>query len=334
MTRKNPQNDENRNITSFPRLEEFCAYFTAVKGRSPRTIREYRYDLTHFFRFLKRQTDKTDKDTELAEIDISDIDDQVLKSVSVADLYAFISYLASERKNSPAARSRRISTLRAFFHWLHDKAKVTDTNIAAQLENPKQLKKQPRYLSLEESRKLLKAADQKDDRFSERDYLILTMFLNCGMRLSELVGINLKDIRGDTLVVLGKGGKERTIYLNDACMVALRQYLDVRRPRNTKEDALFISRLGTRLGARAVQNVIKKYLAEAGLDTRRYSVHKLRHTAATLMYQHGNVDLRSLQTILGHESVATTEIYTHLNADRLHKAVESNPLSAERPSEE
>ena len=321
---------EQKSIDSFPRLDEFSGYFQAIRGRAERTIREYRYDIALFFRYLLKT--RENRPEKLEEIDISSVNDDTIRSVKLADFYGFISHLAVNRKNGPAARARRVSSLRTFFTYVTDKAKVTETNVALQLESPKQLKRQPRYLTLEQSRELLHAASEEDSKYSERDYLILTLFLNCGMRLSELVSIDISDIRNDTLVVMGKGGKERTIYLNNACMVALSEYLDVRPPaKKGDDDALFLSRLGRRIGVRAVQNIIKKYITAAGLDPARYSTHKLRHTAATLMYQHGQVDLRSLQTILGHSSIATTEIYTHLNADLLHKAVESNPLAEERP---
>lgn len=323
--------DKDINIAdTFARLEEFCGYFHAIRGRAERTIKEYRYDISMFFRYLLKTRENSPKPLE--EIDLSAVDDETIRSVNLADFYGFISFLAVNRKNGPAARARRVSSLRTFFTYVTDKAKVTETNVALQLESPKQLKRQPRYLSLEQSKELLNAASETETRYTERDYLILTLFLNCGIRLSELVSIDISDITDDTLVVMGKGGKERTIYLNNACMVALSEYLEVRpTAKKGDDDALFLSRLGRRIGVRAVQNIIKKYITAAGLDPARYSTHKLRHTAATLMYQHGQVDLRSLQTILGHTSIATTEIYTHLNADLLHKAVESNPLADERP---
>lgn len=315
---------------TFPRLEEFCGYLQAILGRAETTVSEYRYDIALFFRYYLQQ--QTNTDDAFADIDLRVVDDSILRDVTLTDIYGFISFLAVERKNGPAARSRRVSSIRTFFTYLTDKVKVLDVNVALQLEAPKQLKRQPRYLTLEQSQQLLETADLNDSQSAERDYLMLTLFLNTGLRLSELVGINISSIKDDTLVVLGKGGKERTIYLNNACMVALAAYLEVRPETKPGEsDALFISRLKKRIGVRAVQNVIKKYIMASGLDPKRFSTHKLRHTAATLMYQHGEVDIRSLQTILGHASIATTEIYTHINAARLHEAVESNPLATVRP---
>ncbi|HAL73492.1 MAG TPA: recombinase XerC, partial [Clostridiales bacterium] len=203
--------------------------------------------------------------------------------------------------------------------------------VAAELESPKLLKRLPRHLSLEESQQLLETAAGGESELTSRDYCILTLFLNCGLRLSELCGINLSNIRGDTLIVLGKGGKERTIYLNGACLEAIDQYRQDRPKTGLKTpDALFVSRLGQRISPKTVQYLIKKYIRAAGLDPARYSVHKLRHTAATLMYKYGKVDIRALQVILGHVSVSTTEIYTHVDQEGLHRAVEQNPLNKVR----
>ncbi len=319
---------------SFYWLDEFFSYFSGIKERSDRTIQEYHYDLELFFRFLKQYRGLTEPEQEFDEISIQDIDQAFLQSIQLSEMYRFISWLGKNRNNGPAARSRRISAIRTFFNYLHTKAKVIEHNPAAELESPKLKKTLPRHLSIDESVHMLSLAANADDPFAERDYCILTLFLNCGMRLSELCGINLQDIQEDTLTVLGKGGKERTIYLNQVCIQAIEQYLPTRlEPKlddKKSQNALFISRNRQRISQRAVQNIVKKYIMKAGLDPERYSVHKLRHTAATLMYQYGHVDLRSLQQILGHSSVSTTEIYTHINNDMLHEAVENNPLNSFR----
>ncbi len=322
---------------SFYWLDEFFSYFSGIKERSEGTIQEYQYDLELFFRFLKNYRGLAKPDQDFNKIDISDIDAEFLNSIQLSEMYRFVSWLGKQRDNGPAARSRRISALRSFFNYLYVKAKVIDNNPAAELESPKIRKTLPRHLSVEESVNVLKEAANSEDALAERDYCILTLFLNCGMRLSELCGIDLDDIREDTLTVMGKGGKERTIYLNSICLQAIDQYLPHRlEPRADDKDAqnaLFISRNRRRISQRAVQNMVKKYIRMAGLDPKKYSVHKLRHTAATLMYQHGHVDLRSLQQILGHSSVSTTEIYTHINDDMLHEAVEKNPLNTYRKSD-
>lgn len=320
-------------IELFEWLERFLGYFQAIKGRSPLTIREYRYDLVLFFRYMLRKRGLAAAGLAFDEIPVSSVDEAFLRSIKLTDFYAYLTWLSQERHCSPATRARKIAALRAFFAYLKNKAYVCEVNIAAELESPKLLKKLPRHLSLDESRQLLQTTADQNNGLTSRDYCILTLFLNCGLRLSELCGINQSNIREDTLVVLGKGGKERTIYLNAACMDALRQYREERPKGNIKApEALFISRLGWRISTKTVQYLIKKYIAAAGLDPHRYSVHKLRHTAATLMYKYGKVDIRALQVILGHASISTTEIYTHVDNDSLHKAVEQNPLSQIRSS--
>ncbi len=316
----------------FARLEQFLDYFQAIRERSPLTIREYRYDLVQFFRFLLRRRGMAAADTPLEEIDVSGIDDTLLRSVRLTDLYAYMTWLSRERRCGPAARARQTAAIKAFFAYLKNKAFVLEENPALELESPRQLRQLPRHLSLDESRQLLDTADNPDNPRASRDVCILTLFLNCGLRLSELCSIDLADIREDTLVVLGKGGKERTIYLNGACIDALEDYLSERPSAALKDpQALFISRLRRRISPKTVQLLLKNYLLQAGLDPRRYSVHKLRHTAATLMYKYGKVDIRALQQILGHASVATTEIYTHIDNESLHQAVEANPLNQHRP---
>ncbi|MDD3866849.1 MAG: tyrosine recombinase XerC [Eubacteriales bacterium] len=317
-----------QDVPLFERLEQFLGYFQAIRERSPQTIREYRYDLVLFFRFMLNHRGQTAADSPFNQIRIDQIDDDFLRSVSLTDLYAYMTWLSRERHNAPPTRARKVSALRSFFGYLKQKANVISEDPTAGLESPKQIRRLPRYLSLEESKQLLAAADQPEDDLSARDYCILTLFLNCGMRLSELCSIQLPDWRGDVLTVVGKGGKERTIYLNGACLDALEKHME-QRPKTGLKDpqALFVSNRGTQISPKTVQYLIKRYIKAAGLDPRRYSTHKLRHTAATLMYQYGKVDIRALQMILGHASISTTEIYTHVNSDSLHQAVENNPLN-------
>lgn len=318
------------NIHTFAELDRYIGYMQAIKERSPLTVKEYRYDLVMFFRFYKKHKRLVDEKTDFDQIPINDIDDNTLRKIDINDFYAFITYMSVTRNASAATRSRKIASLKSFFHYLKLKKRIIDEDPSIELESPKQARKLPKYLTLEESKKLLNAAAPDiETLYSERDYCILTFFLNCGMRLSELVKINIKDINEDTIKVMGKGAKERTIYLNSACIDALNIWL-ANRAKETKykgTDALFVSRLGRRISAKQVQVTVKKYLQNAGIDSRRYSTHKLRHTAATLMYKYGKVDIRSLQQILGHESIATTEIYTHVDSEQLHNAVDSNPLS-------
>ncbi len=334
MSIKNTKQDKQANKGPFPLLLEYLGYMEAILGRSALTVKEYGYDLTMFFRFMIHHRG-AQQNVSYKDVDISEIGIPFLNSIRLSDCYAFLTWLVRERDASTANRARKVATLRSFFSFLKTKKAVIDEDPTYELESPKITKKQPRYLTLDESEKLLEKIDHSESNFSERDYCIVTLFLNCGMRLSELCGINIKDIKGETLRVLGKGGKERTVYLNGACIDAVDAYMKVRPKRGIKKDAeeaLFISRQGNRISNSAVQRLIKNYIQESGLDPTRYSTHKLRHTAATLMYKYGQVDIRRLQQILGHSSVSTTEIYTHVDSDSLHAAVEANPLSSLRSS--
>lgn len=304
---------------------EFLNYMLTIKGKSEKTIQEYYYDLRTFFRYIKLTTRPGFKDTDFDSIDVCDITLDDIKKIDLADLYSFMSFTSRIRENTAVTRARKVASLRSFYKYLFSKAKLIEYNPAAELDSPKVVHRLPRYLNVDESIQLLESVEGKN---KVRDYAILVLFLNCGLRLSELVGINLSDIRGDTLTVMGKGKKERTIYLNQACLEAIDDYRRIRPVEGVKDkDALFLSERKQRISPKTVQYLVKKYIAAAGLDTRKYSTHKLRHTAATLMYKHGNVDIRALQSILGHESISTTEIYTHLDDQQLRRAVESNPLS-------
>lgn len=314
---------------SFQILDEYLGYLEAILGRSPLTVKEYGYDLALFFRFLKLHKGEVRKSTAIEEIDIGNINKDYLNAIQLTDFYAFLSWLTRERKASAQNRSRKVSSLRSFFKWAHNKRQYITQDPSSELESPKLPKKQPRYLSLEDSKNLLQQVHANTDEFASRNYCILTLFLNCGLRLAELCSINVSDINFEerTLRVIGKGDKERTIYLNTACIDAIKNYLPERPKQSNDPNALFISRQGNRLARTSVQRMINQYLLKAGIDPKKYSTHKLRHTAATLMYQYGDVDIRMLQQILGHESVATTEIYTHVDQKQLHEAVEKNPLA-------
>lgn len=305
-------------------LKDFLSYMETIKGKSKNTVNEYFYDLRMFFRFIKVHKNLVNSD-DFNSIPISDIDKDLIKTISLSDLYSFMSYLSRERNNGASARARKVASLKSFFNYLINKAGLIEYNPANELESPKILKKLPKYLNIDESKKLLSSIEGEN---RERDYAIITLFLNCGLRLSELTQIDMNKIKNESITITGKGGKERTIYLNNACVKALDGYLRVRPVDSVKDkDALFLSKRKQRISGKTVQHIVKKYIASSGLDPEKYSVHKLRHTAATLMYRHGNVDIRSLQEILGHESISTTEIYTHVSSQQLKKAVDSNPLS-------
>lgn len=315
-------------------LEDYLSYMETIKGTSANTVKEYFFDLRMFLRFLKKRYKIVSDDVEFDDIDIGDIDISILRKVNLQDLHAYISYVDKSRNNKSLARSRKVASLRSFFDYLHAKVNLLDTNPAFQLESPKTSSRHPVHLTLDQCNELLDAAlANKNKEYSKRDYAIITIFLNCGLRLSELSSIDIDKIKDDnTLSVIGKGNKERIIFLNDSCVDAINEYLKVRPKKVNDEKALFISKQKNRMSNRAIQHMVDRYFVKIGLDTDVYSTHKLRHTAATLMYQYGNVDILALQEILGHESVATTQIYTHINNDRLRDAVKSNPL-ADRNSE-
>lgn len=307
-------------------IASFLIYIESIQGKSAKTADEYFYDLRTFSRFLKLHFNIVSADTDFNSISIDDISIDIFRRVDLNVLYEYLNYLNRGRGNSAATRARKITAVKSFFKYLCNKAKLLDTNPAIDLDYVKQPKQLPRYFTVDESIALLEAIDGE---YKERDYCIITLFLNCGMRLSELVNINIQDIHGDFLTVIGKGNKERTVYLNDACVDALNKFLPIRKEQSaTASDkfALFLSRLGKRISRRTVQWTVEKYVSKLGLDPHKYTTHKLRHTAATLMHQSG-VDVRVLQEILGHEHLSTTEIYTHINDDQIRAAVAKNPLS-------
>ena len=312
-------------------IKRFLLYMQNIKGRSPKTVDEYYIDLRTFFRYINMSRKLCDSSLEFDEIKINNVDLDLVKSITLRDSYEFMYYLQRERGNSQAARARKTSSLRQFYKYL-EREHLIDSNPLKDLETPKQKKSLPKYLTLEQSIELLNAVEGDNAR---RDYCILTLFLNCGLRLSELCGLNYSDIRTDnTMRVLGKGNKERIIYLNRACIDAINSYMEVRPTDDLKDrKALFISRNHNRMSPKTVQAMVYKYLEKIGLDSQGYSCHKLRHTAATLMYQDGDVDIRVLKEILGHENLGTTEIYTHLSNKQLKAAAESNPLGKLKPKE-
>lgn len=315
-------------------LNSFLDYTVTILNKSPNTVKEYNYDLAMFLRFLKIRFNMTDEE-EFSNIPIKDISIDTIKNVKLDDIHAFLSYLTTNYNSKAATRARKASSIRVFFNYLCAKANLIDANPAQNLETPKLDRRLPKYLSLEDSKKLLNVTANEDNRNAKRDYAIITLFLNCGMRLAELVGININDIdfSENKMTVIGKGNKERTVYLNKACINAIKDYLSIRPKEGIKTDkfnskkALFLSERKERISRRTVQYIVDKELLAAGLDTKKYSTHKLRHTAATLMYQYGNVDIRALQEVLGHESISTTEIYTHVASKQARDAIENNPLA-------
>lgn len=316
-------------------LREFLSYHETIKGQSAKTISEYYLDLRMFFRFMKLMKLEMPYDTPLDEISIRDVDLDFIRGITVTDVYDFLSYLANDRTTDAgashteagigtAARARKLSAIKSFFKYLTVRTKQLEENPVQDLEFPKVRKALPKYLTLEESRRLLNAVQGPN---AKRDRAILMIFLNCGIRRSELVGLNLTDIYDDRIRVIGKGNKERIVYMGSSCKAAIDDYLPERNKITLSDNrALFGSRDGNRISVSAVHRLIKKHLLAAGLDATQFSAHKLRHTAATLMLS-GGVDLKTLQEVLGHEHLNTTEIYTHIENTELKIAAEANPLS-------
>lgn len=321
-------------------LNDFLAYSSTILNKSENTIKEYNYDLAHFLKYIVFKYKLTDvKDEEfIKNIKINDLDIQILEKISLPDIHSFLAYLRTCYSSKPATLARKTASIKVFFKYMCNKTKKLSHNPAQDLETPKLGKRLPKYLTLEQSKELLEVARTNTDNHgnhdnSERNFAMITILLNCGLRLQELININISDIdfENNKLNVIGKGNKERTIYLNNACMNAINKYLAVR-PRNcvkfNSRDALFLSEQKQRIGRRTVQYIVKNELKNAGIEKADiYSVHKLRHTAATLMYKYGNVDIRALQELLGHESISTTQIYTHVDNDQVRNAVERNPLA-------
>lgn len=318
-------------------LDDYLSYLKSIRALSEKTISEYRYDLINFiyYQILRKvyYNDKQNlnKDIEDENININKIfNKSFISDINIQDMYSYISYLDNELNDNASTRSRKISALRSFYKYLHQEIEIIDNNITEKLRNPKIQKRQPVYLTLSETEHLLDTINEEKNEFlRNRDMAIVFTFLTTGMRLSELVSVDLKDIKYDHFTIIGKGNKERTIYLTKNCIDLIDNYIMIRKNylKDIKIDALFISTRKKRISNRAVQSTVDKYLKKAGFDTRVYSTHKLRHTAATLMYKYGNVDIRALKDVLGHESVSTTQIYTHLDNEDLKRAVNKNPLS-------
>ncbi len=311
-----------------PILRDFLVYHETIQGHSHRTVDEYYLDLRNFFRFLKQNKNLVSQNAPLDDISIADVDLPLVRDVTLTDIYSYMNYLSRDRGLNNTSRARKVATIRSFYKYLTNKAKLLETNPVQDLDSPRLKKSLPKYLNLEESMDLL---DNVDGKNSNRDYCILTLFLNCGLRISELVGLNTTDVRGDQLRVLGKGNKERMLYLNDACQRALTDWLDERSAMTlVDQNALFVTLQNRRrISTAAVHKLVKKHLSAAGLDSTQYSSHKLRHTAATLMLQNG-VDVRTLQEVLGHDHLNTTQIYTHVDNEDLRTAAKANPLGGVR----
>ena len=325
--------------SSFPPLiRDFARYKDVVQGCSKKTVSEYLLDLRTFCRWLLASREgRPTEGEEFEAADLRELDTAFFAGVSTGEVYDFLAYVKDGRDNETRSMARKLSAIKQFYKFCTSRQHLFENNPAADIETPKMKKSLPKYLSVDESMDLLNAAaNASDSKTRERDYCILTLFLNCGIRLSELAGISIPDLDRElrSMRVTGKGSKERIVYLNDACRAAIAAYLPIRMQTPAKakgENALFLSGQGRRISVKTVQWMVKKYLGEAGLEYKNYSTHKLRHTAATLMYQSGEVDIRVLKDILGHEQLNTTQIYTHVSNEHMEEAMRNNPLSGVMP---
>lgn len=312
-------------------FNDYLTYLDVIRGRSQRTVTEYYHDASLFLRWLYARQNGLPAD-EIENVRLLDVTVELVKTVTVSVLYDYIRYLRDTRGNTPRSVSRRISAVRSLFRYLTKNQGLLQTDPCQNLELPSVKKALPKFMTLNESQRMLETVEEQDTPDGLRDYCIITLFLNCGFRLSELVGMNIGDVDffNRQVRVLGKGNKERIVYLNDACLAAISEYLESRTNPPEEPRALFLSRMNRRISKRRVQQIVENALQAAGLGGRGLSTHKLRHTAATLMYQHAHVDTLTLRDILGHQSIATTEIYTHLSSEQRQDAIDSNPLAGER----
>lgn len=315
-------------------VRDFATYKSAIENCSRKTVDEYVLDLRTFFRYIVvTRSGISPESEEFTEIDLRHIDTELIKSIGTDEIYEFLLYVGQTRQNGWSSKSRKLSALKSYYKFMTVKRHMLDENPVINIESPKRKKALPKYLNIDESRQLLDAVvSDNESKTKERDYAIITLFLNCGMRLSELVSININDLDSQLrcVKVTGKGAKERIIYLNDACKSAIIAYLETREDDLTKKGSnipLFLSLRDQRISNKTVQHIVYKYLKLAGLEYKGFSTHKLRHTAATLMYQSGNVDVRVLKDILGHEQLNTTQIYTHVSDESMENAMYANPLS-------
>lgn len=308
-------------------VRDFLLYMDVVKGRSKKTVYEYYLDLRSYFKYLYSLRASSDGDIE--ELDVSGLGIDFIKEVTLEDTYAFLFYLKENRNCNNSTVNRKCCSIRMYFKYMCNKTGALTVNPVENLESSALPRTLPKFLSLEECQLLLNSTRDGDNK--KRDYAILVLFLNCGMRLSELVGINLSDLGGEYLTITGKGNKQRNIYLNPTCVSAVRDYIEhERKVDGLKEDArnaLFISRQGNRMSRRMVQYVVENHLKKSGLGNKRYSTHKLRHTAATMMHRYGGADVRVLQEVLGHENLSTTQIYTHIGDGEVKAAMAANPIA-------
>ena len=307
-----------------PIIRDYLSHKFTIEGKSELTVKEYSYDLQTFFRYITAKMNNIESPEEIKELSIKNVDINLIKNISLSDVYDYLLFLSHSMNNSVKSRARKLSAIKSFFKYLDVDKHLLNVNVVKDLQMPKIPKKLPTYLELDEAKKLL---ETPEGPHKERDFFILTILLNCGLRVSELKNIKLTDIKNDTVLIRGKGNKERQLYLNSATLSALTTYLKVRKPKNAAIPYLILSNRGEEISIGGIQYIVKNLIRKAGLDATKLSVHKLRHTAATLMYKYGGVDVRALQEVLGHEHLNTTQIYTHTDKEAIRQAITKNPLS-------
>lgn len=305
-------------------IRDYLSHKFTIEGKSELTVKEYSYDLRTFFRFMLARRNKITDIEEIKDLSIKNVDINFIRDISRSDIYDYLLFLSHDMDNSVKSRARKLSAVKSFFKYLDNDMHLLTVNVAKDMNLPKIPKKLPTYLELDEAKKLLETPEGDN---KERDFFILTILLNCGLRVSELKNLSINDIKGDAIRIKGKGNKERQLYLNDATQNALTEYMKVRKPKMPTETQLLLSRRGEKISIGGIQYIVKNLIRKAGLDAEVLSTHKLRHTAATLMYKYGGVDVRALQEVLGHEHLNTTQIYTHTDKDSIRNAITNNPLS-------
>ncbi len=323
-------------------LLDFSNYKQNVQNRSLLTVSEYLLDLHIFFKFLCAvRADVEPCDEEFEKIDLRGCDYAFMESVTPDEIYDYISYLRRGRGISPRSAQRKLSAVKSLYKFATVTGKIKN-NPARDIDHSASKKTLPKYMTLNESVDLLNSvSEEKDSKTKLRDYAIIITFLNTGMRLSELVSINMEDFDRDmtSLVVTGKRSKQRIVYINDAARDAILEYRgslteeqkNVKDEKSKNRHPVFLSNRNERISNKTVQWLVHKHLVNAGLGYKQLSTHKLRHTAATLMYREGGVDIRVLQDILGHEQLNTTQIYTHVASSNVEQAVHQNPLADFKP---
>jgi integrase/recombinase XerD len=306
---------KNNNIELHQSVTDFLDYCRTIKGLSDESISGYYNDLKMFFDYIKQLKKKN-------------ITDRLIKNIELQDLHKFMTYLEKDCGNNARTRCRKVSTLKSYFEYLQNVTKLIISNPSYSLRKPKVPKTKPVAMSIQECEKLLNSLD-KDSYFYYRDRCILMIFLQCGLRLSELINIKVSDVQNIRMIINGKGNKERDAFLSESCIKSIDDYLEVRNDEEVSEEDkeyLFLSREKNKISKRAVQSLVKKHMEDAGLDTNKYHTHSTRHTFATIAYDQG-ADIIKLSELLGHSNVNTSKIYITLKEEELREITNKNPLN-------